>query len=145
MAGHSSDLLKPIFHCEAKPFVLVPGIGLEPQRHSFASPIPTCWYLKTLKCALPPARMLNICVTPDANPQHKSAEYRLQNFHVGKVANANPVSSGIWALMLQLSGCISGPCWRLSVWRGGQVTSPGLRGVWRLMRRGLMGRAAPGG
>ena len=29
-----------------KPFALLPGIGLDPQRHNSALPIPTCWYLK---------------------------------------------------------------------------------------------------
>ena len=45
--------LKPIFHCDAKPFVLAPRVGLDPQRHHFALGIPTCWYLKTLNFALP--------------------------------------------------------------------------------------------
>ena len=61
-----------------------------------------------------------ICVTPDANPRRQSVEYRCsgyptQNFRVGHVhfmffcrfhlrlvANANPVSSGIWALLFTL-------------------------------------------
>ena len=30
--------LKPIFHCDAKPFALGTGIGLDPQCHTFASP-----------------------------------------------------------------------------------------------------------
>ena len=47
---------KPIFHCNAKPFVLGTGVGLEPQHHNFALPIPTCWYLK----------MQQICITPNA-------------------------------------------------------------------------------
>ena len=46
--------LKPIFHCDAKPFALGPCVGLDPQRHNFALGIPTCWYLKTLKFGLPP-------------------------------------------------------------------------------------------
>ena len=46
--------LKPIFHCDAKPFTLGTGVGLDPQHHNFALPIPTCWYLKTRKFALPP-------------------------------------------------------------------------------------------
>ena len=55
--------LKPIFHCDAKPFALGTGVGLDPQRHNFALPIPTCWYLKpptpNLKFALPPTRNRN--------------------------------------------------------------------------------------
>ena len=46
------SLMKPIFHCDAKSFALGPGIGLDPQCHNFRLPIPTCWYLKTLKFAL---------------------------------------------------------------------------------------------
>ena len=30
--------LKPIFHCDAKPFALGTGVGLDPQRHTLASP-----------------------------------------------------------------------------------------------------------
>ena len=37
-----NSCLKPIFHCDAKPFALGPGVGLSPQRHSFALGIPTC-------------------------------------------------------------------------------------------------------
>ena len=28
---------KPIFHCDAKPFALGTGVGLDPQCHTFAS------------------------------------------------------------------------------------------------------------
>ena len=57
-----SDTLKPIhvFHCHAKTFALGPGIGLDPQRHSFALGKPTCWYLKMLKFALPPMQSPNV-------------------------------------------------------------------------------------
>ena len=41
-------------HQTLKPFALGPRVGLDPQRHNFAVGIPTCWYLKTLKFALPP-------------------------------------------------------------------------------------------
>ena len=54
--GHFANV-KPIFHCDAKLFALGTGVGLDPQRHIFALPIPTCWYLKTLK----------FCITPNAN------------------------------------------------------------------------------
>ena len=50
---------KPIFHCNLKPLVLGPCVGLDPQHNDFALPIPTCWSLKTLKCALPPTRNPN--------------------------------------------------------------------------------------
>ena len=53
--------IEPIFHYDAKPFVLGPRIGLETQRHNFTLAIPTCWYLKTLKFALPPTPTPNTC------------------------------------------------------------------------------------
>ena len=46
-----SAMLKPIFHCDAKPLALGPGVGLDPQRHTFASP------------------NAKICITPDAKPK----------------------------------------------------------------------------
>ena len=42
-------MVKPIFHCDAKPFALGTGVGLDTQHHNFALPIPTCWYLKRLE------------------------------------------------------------------------------------------------
>ena len=63
---------KPIFHCNAKPFALGPGIGLDPQSHNFALGIPICWYLKTLKFALPPSP------SPNAKHQREPMEYRLR-------------------------------------------------------------------
>ena len=44
VGGLKTDRLKPIFHCDAKLLVLGPGAG---------SPIPTCWYLKTLNLRYP--------------------------------------------------------------------------------------------
>ena len=41
-----SHSLKPIFHCDAKLLALGPT-------QKFALGIPTCWYLKTLKFAIP--------------------------------------------------------------------------------------------
>ena len=60
--------LKPIFHCNAKPFALGPGIGLDTQCHNPALPIPTCWYLKTRKFALPPTPNLKFALPPTPNP-----------------------------------------------------------------------------
>ena len=51
--------LKPIFHCDAKPFALGTYVGLDPQPHNFALGIPTCWHLKTRKFMLPPAPTTN--------------------------------------------------------------------------------------
>ena len=61
-------ILKPIFHCAAKPSALGPGVGLDPQRHNFLLGIPTCWYLKTLKFALPPMPNLKFALCPTRTP-----------------------------------------------------------------------------
>ena len=45
--------LKPIFHCDVKTLALGK---------------PTCWYLKALKFALPPTRMLESALPPTPNP-----------------------------------------------------------------------------
>ena len=104
--------LKPIFHCDAKPFAL----------GTFASP-----NAKDSTFALPHAKNTNMLVSlvlGDANivryltqnPQSESVEYRfalgtkpktfalamyisrfLCRFHLHLVPNTNPVSSGIWA------------------------------------------------
>ena len=60
--------LKPLFHCDTKPYMLSPGVGFDPQRHNFALPIPTCWYLNMLKFALPPTRMLKFALPPTPTP-----------------------------------------------------------------------------
>ena len=65
---HEEESLKPIFHCDAKPFALGPGIGLDTQRLNFALPIPTCWYLKMLKFALPPTPTVKFALSPMRNP-----------------------------------------------------------------------------
>ena len=36
--------------------LLGPGVGSDPKHHNFVLVIPTCWYLKTLKFALPPTQ-----------------------------------------------------------------------------------------
>ena len=63
-----SPVLKPIFHCDAKPLALGPHVWLDPQRDDFALPIPTCWYLKMLKFALPPTPTLKFALPPTRNP-----------------------------------------------------------------------------
>ena len=62
-------MLKPIFHCDAKPLALGSYRWLRPPTLHFTQNIPTCWYI----LALPNAK---ICVSPDANPRHQSVEYR---------------------------------------------------------------------
>ena len=61
-------IVKPIFHCDAKPFTLGPRVGLDPQHHIFVLGIPTCWYLKTLKFALPPTRNIKFALAQTQNP-----------------------------------------------------------------------------
>ena len=64
----SNISLKPIFHCDAKTFALDPGVGQLPQRHNFALPIPTCWYLKMQKNALPLTQNLKFAIPPPRKP-----------------------------------------------------------------------------
>ena len=83
-------IIKPIFHCNAKPFVLGPGVGLDPKHHNFALPIPTCWYLKTLKFALTPMRTLKFVLSPLPTPNASQWNIGcvgspMQNFGVGRV------------------------------------------------------------
>ena len=82
--------LKPIFHCDATPFTLGPGVGLELQCHNFALPIPTCLYLKTLKIVFPPTPNLKFVLPPTPTPN--TSQWNIgcvgsptQNFHVGNV------------------------------------------------------------
>ena len=55
--------LKPIFHCDTKPLALGPGIGLDPQRHTFASP--NAKYPNMLIYF--GQNLAKICVTPTPN------------------------------------------------------------------------------
>ena len=65
--GHSGRL-KPIFHCNAKPFALGPRVDLDSERHNFILGIPTCWYLKFIKFALPPTLTLKLALPPTPTP-----------------------------------------------------------------------------
>ena len=71
----TAKTVEPIFHCNAKPFMLGPNVGLDPQCHNFSFGIPTCWYLNAKFCVIPDANA-KICVTPNANPQCEQVEYR---------------------------------------------------------------------
>ena len=111
-----SPVLKPIFHCDAKPLALGPLVWLDPKCDDFALPIPTCWYLKMLKFALPLTPTLKFALPPTRNPNTSQWNIGcvgspMQNFCVGHVhfmlfipfcshwvPNANTVLSGIWAL-----------------------------------------------
>ena len=79
-----------IFHWEAKPFALGPGVGLDPQRHNLMLGIPTCWYLKTLKFALPQTRNIKFVLPRMQNPNTSQWNIgcvgsSMQNFHVGHI------------------------------------------------------------
>ena len=102
-----SFFLKPIFHCDPKSLAL----GNTPDAN-FSLGIPKCWYLeptRTLKFTLPPTRNLKFvasqwnigCVGSQrkilALAMYISCFFVLISFALG-IANANPVSSGIWAL-----------------------------------------------
>ena len=79
-----------IFNCDAKPFALGPGVGLDTQCHNFLLPIPTCWYLKTLKNVFPPTPNLKFSLPPTRTP--KTSQWNIgciwsptQNVRVGNV------------------------------------------------------------
>ena len=109
--------LKPIFHCDAKPFGLGPGVGLDPQRHNFCVRYTNMLVSKNAKICITPSAKLKIYVTPNAKTQREPMEYRLRwvpnakfshwpctflfcvcRFHSRWV----PFFSGIWALLLLL-------------------------------------------
>ena len=64
---------KPIFHCDAKPFALGTGVGLDPQHHTFVSPNAKDTNM-LLSFALGDA---NFFVSPNAKPKRESVKYRL--------------------------------------------------------------------
>ena len=83
---------------------------------NFVLGIPTCWYLKMLKLALPPLRTLKFALRPTRNPNASqwnigcvvSPGIRVRvghvhfmllcQFRLRRVANVNAVFSGIWDL-----------------------------------------------
>ena len=92
---------KPIFHCDAKPFALGPGIGLDHQRHNLA-------------LGMLVSKSTKICVTPNAKFKFvlPPMEYRLRYVPNAKFSHwpctlhvvyahficvGYPVCSGIWA------------------------------------------------
>ena len=107
---------KPIFHCDA----LGTGVGLDPQRHTFA--VPNAKYINmlvyfdlTLECALaltpsPDASQWNIGGVGSSGIGHVYFMYISCIFHVvcasfsalatRKLADAKAVFSGIWAIDL---------------------------------------------
>ena len=87
---HVDGIFKPIFHCDAKPLASEPCVGLHPQRNDFKLPIPTCWYLKTLKFVLPQTQILKFALAQRKNPNTSQwnigcVGYQTQNFRVGHV------------------------------------------------------------
>ena len=89
--------IKPIFHCHAKPFTLGPCVGLHPQRHSFPLGIPTCWYLKTLRFALPPTQNIKVALPTKQNPNASQWNIGCVGYPTQNVGHT--VCSGIWALV----------------------------------------------
>ena len=63
--------LKPIFHCDAKPFALGTGVRLDPQRHIFASPNAKDTNMLVSENAKTPDAKPKICVLPNAKPKRK--------------------------------------------------------------------------
>ena len=70
--GNLGTRMIRIFHCATKSFALGPCVGLDPQRQNFALGIQTCWYLKTLKFALPRTPNLKFGLPHNANSRHES-------------------------------------------------------------------------
>ena len=93
------DRFKPIFHCDAKPLTLGPGVGFDPQRHNFALGIPTCWYLKTQKYALPSTSNLKFAFHPTRNPN-------ASQWNIGCVGSSG-VGAGVGHVHFRLFGSIS--------------------------------------
>ena len=90
-------ILKPIFHCDAKPFALGRGVvdtnmlvsknaklcvtpNAKPKRHNFALWILTCWYPKMLNYTLPLTRNPNASLWNIGRVGSP-----MQNFRVGHV------------------------------------------------------------
>ena len=120
--------IKPIFHCDAKPFALGSFASPNAKDSTFALPnaknsnMLVSLALGDANLLCWPCTFLFFCVTPDANPRRQSVEYRsrwafwrwgwrwpctfhifLCRFHLRLVVNANPVSSGIWALVSDMN------------------------------------------
>ena len=58
-------LLKPIFRCDTKQLASRPCIGLHPQTQRFCVTYTNiCWFLKTLKFALPQTRNIKFAFVP---------------------------------------------------------------------------------
>ena len=75
------SILKPIFHCNAY---------IPLQHKNIVLSIPTCWYLKTLKFALPPTR--NIIFELPPTKKKNTSQWNIgcvgsptQNFRIGHV------------------------------------------------------------
>ena len=89
-AEYGGCSLKPMFHCDAIFFALGPRVGLDPQQENFVLRIPTCWYLKTLKFALPSTPNLKFALPPMPNPNASQWNIgcvgsQTQNFCIGHV------------------------------------------------------------
>ena len=62
-----SNILKPIFHQNAKYLAWGAGVGQCPRRQNFALGIPTCWYLKCENLHYPTPN-LKFALAPMPNP-----------------------------------------------------------------------------
>ena len=120
--------LKPIFHCDAKPFALGPGVGLDPPMPQFHIGY-TNQYIKTLKFALPPTPNLNFVShrkrTPNASQWNIGCVgspgfgagighldfMLLCSFHLRWLPNANPICSGIWVVRFVTAELLGIMCW----------------------------------
>ena len=113
------EYVKPLFHCDAKPFAMGPCVVLRPPTPQFGIGDTNMLVSKNVKICVTPNAKHKICVTPNAKPQTEPMEYRLRwvhnakffalaiyiscclcSFHLRWLPNANQVCSGIWALVL---------------------------------------------
>ena len=112
-------ILKPIFQQNAKYLASGAGVGQCPRRQNFGLGIPTCWYLKCGNLRFPTPN-LEFALAPTPNPdasqwnigcvgsQRKMLALAMYiscffcRFHLRLVPNANPISSGIWALGMKM-------------------------------------------
>ena len=94
---------KPIFHSNTKPFALGLDIGLD---HNVVLGIPTCWYLKTLKFALPPTRTIKYALPP--MPTTNASQWNIDG--VGSPMRRAGVGHEHFMLFVSISFALGGQC-----------------------------------
>ena len=103
--------LKPIFHCDAKLFALGTCVGLDPQRHTFASPnakytnmLVYFGVTLTLTFALAPTQNFKFALAPTPTPD--ASQWNIGDVGssgIGHVPGSIPVSADIFRRVTYLS------------------------------------------